>query len=327
MMIRQFQSMCRFIGMLLLGATAWLPFAAQAQAYPSKPVRMVVGFAAGGPADVIARALGQRLATYLGKPVVIENRPGADANIAMEAVAHAAPDGYTLLLAQNGLSINPSLYGKVPFDPLKDFAPISLVGEASNFVVVHPSVPAHTLQEFIEYAKANPGKLNYASTSSPTHLATEMLNQMAGVNIVRIPYKGAAPAIPELLAGRVDMMVSSIGTLLPFVKANKVRALAVTSANRSSLTPDVPTVNEAGIPGYSATTWYGLVAPASTPRAIVERLNGDLRKILIEPEIKSLLLEQSIDASPSTPEEFGAFIHSDIAKWQKVVKTSGAKID
>lgn len=326
-MSKRFQSMCHSIMVLLLGAISSLPMTALGQAYPSKPVRMVVGFSAGGPADVIARALGQRLASYLGKPVLVENRPGADANIAMEVVARAAPDGYTLLLAQNGLSINPSLYGKVPFDPLRDFVEISLVGEASNFVVVHPSVPVHSLKEFIDYAKANPGKLNYASTSSPTHLATEMLNQMAGVSIVRIPYKGAAPAIPELLSGGVQVMISSIGTLLPHVRANKVRVLAVTSAARSSLTPDVPTVDEAGVPGYSATTWYGVVAPGGTPRAIIERLNSDFRKILAEPEIKSLLLAQSIDAAPSSPEEFGAFIRADIAKWQKVVKTSGAKID
>jgi len=324
MMLKSIRTM---IALLMSGALAWVPSTVLAQAYPSKPVRMVVGFAAGGPADIIARALGQRLAVHLGQAVVVENRPGADANIAMEVVARAAPDGYTLLAGQSGLSINPSLYSKVAFDTLKDFAPITLVGEATNFVVVHPSVPVNNLKEFIDYAKANPGKLNYASTSSPTHLATEMLNQMAGVNIVRIPYKGAAPAIPALLAGEVQFMVSSLGTLLPQVRANKVRALAVTGARRSSLAPDVPTVDEAGIPGYSATTWYGIAAPAGTPRPIIDRLNAEFRKILGEPEIKAQLLAQSIEASPTTPEEFGEFIRADMAKWQKVVKASGARVD
>jgi tripartite-type tricarboxylate transporter receptor subunit TctC len=315
------------MAVLMIFALASLPGTVLGQSYPTKPVRIIVGFAPGGPADVIARALSRSLAVHLGQPVVVENRPGADANIAMEMVARAAPDGYTLLLAQSGLTINPSLYSKVAFDSLKDFVPITLVGEATNFIVVHLSVPANNLKELIDYVKANPGKLNYASTSSPTHLATEMLKQMAGLNIVRVPYKGAAPAIPELLSGQVQFMVSSLGTLLPHVKANRVRALAVTSARRSALVPDIPTVNEAGVPGYSAATWYGMAAPAGTPRAIIDRLNSDFRKILDEPEIKAQLLAQTIEASPSTPEEFGEFIRADMAKWQTVVKASGAKID
>lgn len=324
MTIRQIRSA---IAVLMLVALGSLPATVLGQSYPSKSVRLIVGFAPGGPADVIARALSRSLAVHLGQPVVVENRPGADANIAMELVARASPDGYTLLLAQSGLSINPSLYSKVPFDSLKDFVPIILVGEATNFVAVHPSVPVKNLKEFIDYAKANPGKLNYASTSSPTHLATEMFKQMAGLNMVRVPYKGAAPAMPELLSGQVQFMISSLGTLLPHVKANSVRALAVTSAKRSALVPNVPTVNEAGVPGYSAATWYGIAAPAGTPRAIIDRLNSDFRKILDEPEIKAQLLAQTIEASPSTPENFGEFIRADMAKWQTVVKASGAKID
>jgi tripartite-type tricarboxylate transporter receptor subunit TctC len=321
------QSIRTALAVMMLCALASLPAPALGQSYPSKPVRIVVGFAPGGPADIIARVLSRRLAVHLDQSVVVENRPGADANIAMELVARALPDGYTLLLAQSGLSINPSLYGKVAFDPIKDFAPITLVGEATNFLVVHPSVPTNNLKEFIDYAKANPGKLNYASTSSPTHLATEMLKQMAGLNLVRVPYKGAAPAIPELLSGQVQFMVSSLGTLLPHVKANKVRALAVTSAKRSNLVPEVPTVDEAGVPGYAASTWYGIAAPAGTPRTIIDRLNADFRKVLDEPEVKAQLLAQTIEASPSTPEEFGEFVRSDMAKWQRVVKASGAKVD
>ena len=315
------------IAVLILCALASLPAVAVGQAYPSKPIRIVVGFAPGGPADIITRLLSRSLAVHLGQPVVVDNRPGADANIAMELVARASPDGYTLLLAMSGLSINPSLYGKVSYDSLKDFVPITLVGEATNLVAVHPSVPVKNLKELIDYTRANPDKLNYASSSSPTHMATEMFKQMAGVNIVRVPYKGAAPAIPALLSGQVQFMISSLGTLLPHAKANKVHALAVTSARRSSLVPDVPTVDEAGVPGYSAATWYGISAPAGTPRAVIDRLNSDFRKILIEPEIKAQLLAQTIEASPSTPEECGDFIRADIAKWQADVKASGAKID
>jgi len=322
-----FQPMRNAIAVLILCALASLPAVAVGQAYPSKPIRIVVGFAPGGPADIITRLLSRSLAVHLGQPVVVDNRPGADANIAMELVARASPDGYTLLLAMSGLSINPSLYGKVSYDSLKDFVPITLVGEATNLVAVHPSVPVKNLKELIDYTRANPDKLNYASSSSPTHMATEMFKQMAGVNIVRVPYKGAAPAIPALLSGQVQFMISSLGTLLPHAKANKVHALAVTSARRSSLVPDVPTVDEAGVPGYSAATWYGISAPAGTPRAVIDRLNSDFRKILIEPEIKAQLLAQTIEASPSTPEEFGDFIRADIAKWQAVVKASGAKID
>lgn len=322
-----FQPMRNAIAVLILCALASLPAVAVGQAYPSKPIRIAVGFAPGGPADIITRLLSRSLAVHLGQPVVVDNRPGADANIAMELVARASPDGYTLLLAMSGLSINPSLYGKVSYDSLKDFVPITLVGEATNLVAVHPSVPVKNLKELIDYTRANPDKLNYASSSSPTHMATEMFKQMAGVNIVRVPYKGAAPAIPALLSGQVQFMISSLGTLLPHAKANKVHALAVTSARRSSLVPDVPTVDEAGVPGYSAATWYGISAPAGTPRAVIDRLNSDFRKILIEPEIKAQLLAQTIEASPSTPEEFGDFIRADIAKWQAVVKASGAKID
>ena len=322
-----FQPMRNAIAVLILCALASLPAVAVGQAYPSKPIRIVVGFAPGGPADIITRLLSRSLAVHLGQPVVVDNRPGADANIAMELVARASPDGYTLLLAMSGLSINPSLYGKVSYDSLKDFVPITLVGEATNLVAVHPSVPVKNLKELIDYTRANPDKLNYASSSSPTHMATEMFKQMAGVNIVRVPYKGAAPAIPALLSGQVQFMISSLGTLLPHAKANKVHALAVTSARRSSLVPDVPTVDEAGVPGYSAATWYGISAPAGTPRAVIDRLNSDFRKILIEPEIKAQLLAQTIEASPSTPEECGDFIRADIAKWQADVKASGAKID
>lgn len=298
-----------------------------AQAYPSKPLRMLVGFAAGGPADIIARLVATNLSTHLGQQVLVENRPGADANIAMEAAAKAPADGHTLLLGQSGLTINPSLYPKVPFDTMRDFAPVCFIGEATNLLVVHPSVPAQNLRDFIRLAKEQKGKLNYASTSSPTHLATELFNQMAGIDLVRVPYKGAAPAIPALISNDVQFMLTSIGTILPQVKAGKARALGVTSTARSSLAPDVPTVDEAGVPGYSATTWYGLLVPAGTPAAAIARLNAEMRKILAGPEIRAQLLIQSIEAAPGSPEEFGAFMKADYAKWERVVKLSGAKVD
>ncbi|MFM9884452.1 MAG: Bug family tripartite tricarboxylate transporter substrate binding protein [Burkholderiales bacterium] len=299
-----------------------------AQSYPTKPVRILVGFPPGGPVDSVARVVAQRLPAYLGQPVVVENRPGADASIAMEALAKAPPDGHTLYLLQPGVAINPALYKSVPFDPVKDFAPISLIGESPNLVVVHPGLSSKTLQEFVAFAKERPGQLNYGATSSPTHLAHELFNAMAGVAITRVPFKGAAPAFAAVMAGDVQVVMSSIGTLLPLARSGKVRALAVTSARRSALAPDIPTVSEAGVSGYVATTWYGLAAPGQTPRGIIDRVNADLRKVLAEQEVKSQLLNLGIDEpSPSTPEQLSELVRSELAKWAKVVKDSGAKID
>ena len=269
-----------------------------------------------------------RLAVPLGQPVIVENRPGADANIAMEVVARASPDGHTLLLIQPGVAINPPLYGKVPFDPIKDFAPISLIGESPNIVAVHNGLPANTMQELLALARAKKGGLFYGATSSPTHLATELLNTLAGIQTVRVPFKGAPPALTALMSGEVQIVISSIGTLLPIARAGKVRALAVTSAKRSAAAPDLPTVQEAGVPGFVATTWYGLAATGGTPRLVIDRLNAELRKVLADPEVRTQLAGQGIDEpAPGTPEQLGALIRSELVKWEKVVRASGAGIN
>ena len=315
---------------LLLVLSALLASApAQAQqAWPARPLRIVVGFTAGGPVDLVARIVAPRLSVLLGQPVIVENRPGADANIAMEVVARANPDGYTLLLIQPGVAINPPLYGKVPFDPIKDFAPVSLIGESPNIVAVFNGLPANTMQELLALARAKKGGLFYGATSSPTLLATELLNTMAGVQTVRVPFKGAPPALAALMSGEVQIVMSSIGTLLPLARAGKVRALAVTSAKRSAAAPELPTVQESGVPGFVATTWYGLAATGGTPRPVIERLNAELRKVLGDPEVRTQLAGQGIDEpAPGTPEQLGALIRSELVKWEKVVRASGASIN
>jgi tripartite-type tricarboxylate transporter receptor subunit TctC len=307
---------------------AVVPCVAPAQTYPTKPIRILVGFAAGGPVDGVARVIAQALPAHLGQAVVVENRPGADANIAMEALARSAPDGYTLYLIQPGVAINPALYRSVPFDPINDFAPIVLIGSSPNLLAIARTLPAATLQEFIALAKARRGQLNYGATSSPTHLATELFNSMAGVEIVRVPFKGAPPALAALAAGDVQLVISSIGTLLPLHKAGKVRALAVTSSERSSIAPDIPTVAESGLPGYVATTWYGLAAPGATPPAIIDRLNRELRKTLAEPAVRTQLMNLGIDSiTPGDPGELRELIRAELVKWDQVVKRSGARVD
>lgn len=314
--------------LLVLGCLPLPAFAQAPQPWPSRPLRIVVGFTAGGPVDLVARIVSPRLSAQLGQPVLVENRPGADANIAMETVARANPDGHTLLLIQPGVAINPPLYRKVPFDPIRDFAPISLIGESPNIVAVYNGLPANTMQELVALARAKKGGLFYGATSSPTHLATELLNTLAGVQTVRVPFKGAPPALAALMSGEVQIVLSSIGTLLPLSRAGKVRALAVTSAKRSAVAPELPTVQESGVPGFVATTWYGLAATGGTPRPVIDRLNADLRKVLAEPEVRSQLAGQGIDEpSPGTPEQLAALISSELVKWEKVVRASGAAIN
>lgn len=294
-----------------------------ADAYPSKPIKLIVGFAAGGPADAVARAIGRKLQQQMKQPVVVETRSGADGNVALEAVVHAPPDGYTILLTQNGITVNPSLYKKVPFDPLADFAPLAFIGEGTNFVAITPSLPATTLNEFIAYGKRNPGKLNYAATSSPNELASELLAQMSGIRMVRVPYRGAAPAMPDLISGQIHVMVSNIATLLPHVKSGRMRALAVTSLTRSALSPETPTVSELGLTGYSASTWYGLLAPAATPLAVVERLHNEINEALKDPGVKAQMTDQAVEIMVQSREAFQTFLVDDLAKWKRVVAVSG----
>ena len=302
----------------------------QAASYPAKPIRLVVPFPPGGATDILARAIGQRFSEVLGQPVIVDNRPGAGGNIGSELVAKAAPDGYTLLMGTVGThAINPSLYAKMPYDHVKDFAPVILVAGVPNVLVVHPSVPARTVGEFITYAKANPGKLNFASSGSGTsiHLAGELFKVMAGVQMTHVPYKGSSPAIQDLLGGQVQLMFDNLPSALPQIKAGKLRALAVTTANRTPALPDVPTVAEAGLPGFEASSWFGVLAPAGTPPAIIARLNAEGVKWLATPEAKEKMQNLGANAAGGTPDDFAAHIRAETVKWARVVKESGAKAE
>ena len=298
--------------------------------YPAKPIRIVVPFPAGGTTDILARAVAQKLTDTTGQPVVVDNRPGAGANIGAELVAKSAPDGYTLLMGTVGThAINASLYARMPYDHVKDFAPIILVAGVPNVLAINPSVPANSVQELIAYGKANPGKLNFASSGSGTsiHLAGELFKTMTGVQMTHVPYKGSAPAIADLLGGQVQLMFDNLPSALPHIKAGKLKALAVTSAQRSPALPDVPTVAESGLPGFEASSWFGLLAPAGTPKEIVARLNGEVAKWLATPEAKEKLASQGAIAAGQSSEDFVHHIAAETAKWQKVVKESGAKVD
>jgi len=297
--------------------------------YPEKSIRMVVGFPPGGAPDIVARVLSQKLSEALGKPIVVDNATGASGNIATERVAKAAPDGYTLGLLTNGqLVINPSLY-KLAFDPLKDFSPVSQVAVSPNMLVVHIAVPAKNVQELIRLARARPGELTFASggSGSSPHMAAELLKSVAGLDIRHIPYKGMPAAIPDLLGERVSMMFSPIAVVLPLVREGKLRALAVTSLRRSSTAPELPTIAESGYPGFEYSLWYGLLAPAKAPAAIVGRLHHETVKALALPDLRAKLADLGGEAIGNSPDEFGAIIKSEIPKWAKVIKESGIKPD
>jgi tripartite-type tricarboxylate transporter receptor subunit TctC len=291
---------------------------------------MLVGFAAGGGTDTTARAIGGPLSDALGQQIIVDNRPGAAGNIAADITAHSVPDGYTILMGTiAALAINPSLYEKLPFDPIKDFEPISLAVSSMNVLVVHPSVAAKNVKELIALAKAQPGKLTYGSSGvgGAGHLAGVLFDQLAGTKMIHVPYKGGAPAMIALVSGEVNLVFATAETAVPQVKAGKIRALGVTTAKRSALLPDLPTIAEGGLPGYEANNWYGLLAPAKTPAAIIERLNREVVKVLNMPKVKEQLFRSGLDASPSTPKEFSAYIKSEMVKWSKVVKASGAKAE
>ena len=301
-----------------------------AHAFPDKPVRFVIGFTPGGPSDILARALGQKLADRWGQQVVVENRPGAGGNLAAEAVAKSAPDGYTWLLGNNSvLATNHALYRKLPYDPLKDFAPVALVALQPNILVVHPDVPAKSMAELIALARQSPGKLNYASSGAgaAAHLAGELFKSMAGVDIVHIPYKGAQPALNDLVAGHAQLMFATSASVIPFIKAGRLRALAVTTAQRSPSVPELPTVAEAGLAGFEATTWHGVVVPSATPLALVQRMNQDINAALKEKDLNERLAGLGAEVLTGTPREFADYIAREIPKWTKVVKDSGARAD
>jgi tripartite-type tricarboxylate transporter receptor subunit TctC len=300
-----------------------------AQTWPTRPIRLVVPFAAGGTTSILGRAMADKLAPLLGQPVVVDNRPGAGGNVGMDAVAKSEPDGYTLLMGPIGLAINPALYNKMSFDPIRDLAPIGLYAGVPNLLVVHPSVPAQSLKELIALFKANPGKYNYASNGNGTssHLAAEMLKSSAGVDIVHIPYKGGAPAMADLLAGQVTMLFDQMPAVLPQVKGGKVRALGVSSAQRSAAAPEVPSLAEAGLPGFDMTVWFGLLAPARTPPAVLQRVNAEMGKVLQDPEFRTFLAGLGVSPLGGSPDAFASFIQAETQRWAQVVKASGARID
>jgi tripartite-type tricarboxylate transporter receptor subunit TctC len=303
---------------------------AHAQSYPTRPVILVLGFAPGGPSDVMARIFGKKLEQLLGQPVVIENRSGAGGNIAAESVARAAPDGHTLLLANSGiLAANISLYKKINFDPVKDFAPITLVGAQANVLVVHPSLPAHTLAELIQYAKANPGKMNFASGghgSSP-HLAGELLKTQAGIDIAHVSYRGTGPALQDLVGGHVQMSFASVSLVIGHIQNGTLRALGVSTLARTALLPEVPTIAEQGFPGFEATGWHALVAPAATPKDVIATLHRGMVGSLNDPDTRQALAKLGINLIASTPEELAAYIQSETPKWAEIIKASGTKLD
>ena len=303
--------------------------AAQAQGYPSKPIRVVVPYPAGGVVDVIARSVGERMAQTIGQPSVVENKVGAAGSIGTEAVARSAPDGYTLVLASPSHTVNISLYSKLPWHPLKSFAPVAMVGVIPNVILVHPSVPAKTLAEFIAYAKSRPGQINYASAGagSSVHLAAELLEQMAQIKLVHIPYKGQPEAVTALITGEVSMMPLTMALAKARVQAGQARPLAVTTPKRSSALPDLPTVSESGYPGYEVSTWFGYLAPAGTPPEIVNKLNAEINSALKHPDVQKKLVALGAELDPGTPQAFGKFLEADMNRWAAVIKQAGIKAD
>jgi len=316
---------------ILLAAIAVANVHAQAPGanYPAKQIRVIVPFPAGGPTDAIARAIGQKLSETWGQPVIVDNRPGAGGNIGTELAAKSPADGYTLFIGTVANAINQSLFAKLPFDFVRDFAPVTQNYVTGLILAVHPSLPAHTVKELIALAKANPGQLSYSSSGvgGTPHLAGELFNSMAGVKMVHVPYKGSAPAMADLLGGHIQLTFDNMLTVLPQVKAGKLRGLAVTMTTRSPLAPELPTVAEAGLKGFEVKSWNGVVVPTGTPKEIIARLNGEIVRILRQPDLREKFLVQGVELVPTTPEEFGAFIKQDIAKWAKVIQLSGARAE
>ena len=313
------------LALLLLSVNA----AAWSQAYPARAVRIVVPFATGGPADIYARFIGAKLQEALGQPLVVEDRPGGGSIVGTDVVAKSPPDGYTLLMMSNTHTVNETLIPKKPFDLMRDLTPISGVNYSDLLMVIHPSVPANNLKEFIELAKSSPGALNYASSGpgTPYHMAGELFKAMAGVDIVHVPHKGSDQARTAILGKQVDMMFDAITTMAANARAGRVKALASSGKTRSPVTPDVPTLSEAGVLGYEATIWLGLMAPAATPRPILEKLNVEINKVVNAPEVKQAWAKQGAVPMGMAIEQFDKFLREDIVKWAKVVKLSGAKVD
>ena len=321
----------RILSAFLIMATTGLWFAPSAAAeYPTRPVSLIVAFTPGGPSDVLARIVGKKIGELLGQPIVIENKPGAGGNIAGELVARAAPDGYTLLMGNNSiLATNASLYKKVGYDAEKDFAPISLIGSQANILVVNPALPVKSMAELIALAKAKPGQLDFASSGygAAAHLSGELFKAQAHVDIVHVAYKGAAPALQDVIAGHVQMMFATAASVVGHIKDGLVRPLAVTTLTRTAVLPDIPTVAELGLAGFDATTWHGLVAPAGTPPEVIQMLHRAAITALNDPETRKALIGLGVDVVGSSPQEFAAYIKTEIPKWRAVVQAAGAKLD
>jgi tripartite-type tricarboxylate transporter receptor subunit TctC len=318
--------------LLVFAAAALLSCGAPAQApaksalpYPSRAVQIIVPFTPGTGMDILARTVGQKLSERWGQPVIVDNRPGASGNIGTDMVVKAAPDGYTLLITANTLVMTVSLYRNVPYDPVRDLAPVEKMAVGTMAVTLNPGVPAHTLKEFVAYAKANPGKLAYGSpgVGTPQHLATELLKSMAGIDMLHVPYKGSAGAITGLLSGDVAMMCNALHAVLPQIKAGKINAVAVGGQKRSRVAPEIPTFAESGYPDFDVDFWYGLLAPAATPREIIAKLNQDITQVLNTPEMRETLSNQGLEPVTGTPEQFAELIRTDLARWANVIKTAG----
>ena len=317
---------CHWHAPLLAAITLSLASGAQAQAYPSKSVRIIVPQSAGGSSDLVARPLAAQLTPLLGQPVVVENRPGAGSVIGTDLVAKSAPDGYTLLVVAASVTMSPSLY-KLPFDPVRDLAPVSLLTSLPNILVVHPSLPVKSVRELVAFATARPGQLNFGSSgvATGTHLSMELLMHLTGMKMVHIPYKGGSLNVNALIAGETQVNFSTISTAIQHVKSGRLRALAVSTAKRSVAAPELPTVDEAGIRGYDYSSWIGLLAPARTPPAIISRLNTEANKAIQTPEVKAILAAEASEAVGTTPEEFDAIMKREVARWMQVVKAAGIK--
>jgi tripartite-type tricarboxylate transporter receptor subunit TctC len=306
-----------------------LPASVLAQAYPSKPVHLIVPAAAGGTVDILARALAPKMSDGLGQPVIVENRPGAGTNIGMEAVVKSDPDGHSAVIGGVPVATNTTLYSRMSFDPAKDLAPVSLLVRSGNVLVVNPSLPVGSVKELIEYAKRRPGELHFGSpsTGSTPHLAGAMFNSLAGVRMVHVPYKGASLALNDLIGGRLQLSFDNIPPAIPYVRSGKLRALAVTAAKRSPLLPELPTLAEAGLPGFDVSAWFGLLVPAATPAPVVQRLNAETVKALRDADVRARLERLGFEVVGSTPQEFAAHIESEAARWSRIIRESGAKAD
>jgi tripartite-type tricarboxylate transporter receptor subunit TctC len=311
---------------LLLAATLGVMPHALAQTYPAKPIRFLVGFPPSGTNDIVARAVAQKVQEFVGQSIIVENRGGANTAIATELAARAVPDGYTILLNAPGHATNPALM-KLSFDPIRDFAFITLLAEAPNLLVVHPSMPARNVKELIAVSKKHPGEINYGSSGIGTtvHLSAELFQYMTGAKWVHIPYKGGGPAVIELIAGQTSIYFGNMPTVIGHVRAGKLRPLAVTSSKRSAAEPDIPTVAESGVPGFNVTAWYGVSAPIKTPRPIIERLNAEFVRAVTSPDLRDRLVAQGADPAGNTPEQYAAFVQNEITKWAKVIKAAGIK--